>query len=93
MNENIKNKIKEKSTFYNTYIENGRFEGDFVLLQNLIIELNDLISTSKTMYYENLAKKLNNPLLQTKTYWSILKTFYNEKKSPKFHHFWWMTNL
>ena len=24
----------------------------------------------------------NNPLLQAKTYWSILKTFYNEKKNP-----------
>ena len=34
------------------------------------------------MYYENLAKKLNNPLLQAKTYWSILKTFYNDKKIP-----------
>ena len=27
-------------------------------------------------------KKLNNPLLQVKTYWSILKTFYNEKNIP-----------
>ena len=34
------------------------------------------------MYYKNLAKKLNNPLLQAKTYWSILKTFYNDKKIP-----------
>ena len=34
------------------------------------------------MYYENLAKKLNNPLLQVKTYWSILKTFYKEKNIP-----------
>ena len=34
------------------------------------------------MYYENLVKKLNNPLLQAKTYWSILKTFYNDKKIP-----------
>ena len=34
------------------------------------------------MYYENLAKKLNNPLLQAKTYWSILKTFYSGKKIP-----------
>ena len=34
------------------------------------------------MYYENLAKRLNNPLLQVKTYWSILKTFYNEKIIP-----------
>ena len=32
------------------------------------------------MHYENLARKLNNPLLQAKTYWSILKTFYNDKK-------------
>ena len=35
------------------------------------------------MYYENLAKKLNNPLLQTKTYWSVLMTFYNNKKIPQ----------
>ena len=34
------------------------------------------------MYYENLAKKLNNPLLQEKTYWSILKTFYRDEKIP-----------
>ena len=41
-----------------------------------------MIDTTKTLYYENLAKKLNNPLLQAKTYWSILKTFYNGKKIP-----------
>ena len=34
------------------------------------------------MYYENLGKKLNNLLLQVKTYWSILKTFYNDNKIP-----------
>ena len=26
-------------------------------------------------------KKFNNPLLQEKTYWSILKTFCSDKKS------------
>ena len=41
-----------------------------------------MVSSAKTLYYENLAKKLNNPLLQPKTYWSILKTFYNDKKIP-----------
>ena len=41
-----------------------------------------MIDTTKTLYYENLGKKLNNPLLQPKTYWSILKTFYNGKKIP-----------
>ena len=34
------------------------------------------------MYYENLAKKINNPLLQAKTYLSILKSFYNDRKVP-----------
>ena len=34
------------------------------------------------MYYENPARKLNNTLLQAKTYWSILKAFYNNKKVP-----------
>ena len=83
MNENIKTKIKEKNTFYQKYIENGRLESDFILLEKLITELNDLIFSTKTLYYENLAKKLNNPLLQTKTYWSILKTFYKNKKIPQ----------
>ena len=75
MNETIKSKIKAKNALYKKYIQNGRFESDFVYLENLIIELNELISSTKALYYENLAKKLNNLLLQAKTYWSILKTF------------------
>ena len=31
---------------------------------------------------KNLEKKLNNPLLQAKTYWSFCKTFYKKKKFP-----------
>ena len=62
MNETIKSKIKANA-LYKKYVQNGRFESDFVHLQNLIIELNELISATKTLCYENLAKKLNNPLL------------------------------
>ena len=75
-----KNKDKKKKTFYQKYIENGRHESDFILLEKLITELNDLIFSTKTLYYENLAKMLNNLLLQTKTYWSILHAIYNDKK-------------
>ena len=82
MNETIKSKIKIKNKIFKEYIQNGRFASDFVFLESLITELNELISSTKTLYYENLAKKLNNPLLQAKTYWSILKTFYNDKKIP-----------
>ena len=31
---------------------------------------------------KTLRKKLNNPLLQEKTYWSILKIFHSDKKIP-----------
>ena len=62
---------------YNKYIQSGRSKSGFLLLETLITELNILINTTKALYYQNLSKKLNNPLLQAKTYWSILKTFYN----------------
>ena len=57
MNEIIKSKIKTKNLYFKQYIQNGRFESDFVFLESLIIEINDLISSSKKLYYENLAKK------------------------------------
>ena len=79
MNDFVKPKIK---LLFKQYIQNSRFVSDFRLLENVVNELNDLISSTKALYYDNLAKKLNNPLLQTKTYWSILKTFYNDKKIP-----------
>ena len=53
-----------------------------VYLENFIIELNELISSAKVLHYDNFAKKLSNSLLQTKTYWSILETFYKDKKIP-----------
>ena len=82
MNEIIKSKIRTKNLLFKEHIQNGRSESDFVFLETLITEINELISSTKNVYYENLARKLNNPLLQAKTYWSILKTFYNEKKIP-----------
>ena len=82
MNETIKSKITATNVLYKKYIQNGRFESVFVCLKKFIIELNELISSTKALYYENLAKNLNNPLLQAKTYWSILKTFYSDRKIP-----------
>ena len=71
-----------KKKLYQQYIQNRMFESNLVFIESLIAELNDLISYAKDLYYENLAKKLNNPLFQAKTYWSILKSFYNDRKVP-----------
>ena len=46
-----------------------------MLPETLITELNELINTTEALYFQNLSKKLGNPLLQA-------RTFYNEKKNP-----------
>ena len=56
MNETIKSKIKTKNKLYKQYIDNGRFESDFVFIETLITEINDLITSAKDLYYKNLAK-------------------------------------
>ena len=67
MNGTIKSKIKARNKLYRQYIENGRFESEFMMIETLITEINDLISATKDIYYNNLAKRLNNPLSQAKT--------------------------
>ena len=51
-------------------------------LQQSITEVSDLIYEEKNDYYIALAKKLSDTTTSYKTYWPILKTFYNTKKVP-----------
>ena len=66
MNDFAKSKIKSKKMLFKQCIKNGSFESDFLFLESVVNELNELISSTKSLYYENLAKKLNNPLVQIK---------------------------
>ena len=74
MTKCIKDKINLKSTLYKSkkYME----------LQDLSTEISDMISIRKEEYYAHLPKKLNNPSTRSKTYWSILKSFYKGNKVP-----------
>ena len=45
MNETVKSKMKAKNILYKKYIQNGRFESDLIFPENLITELNVLISS------------------------------------------------
>ena len=81
MNETIRLKIRAKNNMYNKYIQNERSESHFLLLETLKTELNELTNATKDLYYQNLSKRLNNPLLEAKNHWSILKIFYDEKKN------------
>ena len=49
--------MKANNILCKKYIQNGRFESDFIFLENLITVLNELISSTKASYYENLGKK------------------------------------
>ena len=49
---------------------------------SLQYELRISIEESKEKYYTKLLSRLADPLTSPKTYWSILKTFLNNKKIP-----------
>ena len=80
MNKNKKSKIKAKNKLYQVYVKKSRQETHFCALEESARNSDHLILQSKTSYYKNLGKKLNNPTFQSKTYWSILKGLYNGKR-------------
>ena len=64
MNGKIKSKAKYKDQLYKVCIKNGRNKVDLINLKNSIAEINELVSITKTSYYENLGEKLNDATTQ-----------------------------
>ena len=82
MTEYIKSKTHWKKCIYNKYVNSSRNHADYDILQQAISEVLELVDNAKNNYYDKLANKLSNPSTSSKTYWSILKTFCNNKKMP-----------
>ena len=76
MNDFNKNKIKEKNKAFKQYKNN------FSNLQKSSQELSELITKRKEDYNHHLANKLNDPQSLPKTFWKVLKAFYNGNKIP-----------
>ena len=83
MTKDIKNKIKLKNTFYRQYMRHQTQISSLLKVEDLCNEISNLITKSKEKYYQHINAKLNDPSLSSKTYWSILKTFYNGKYLSK----------
>ena len=66
------------------YIENNKNSHLFEDFRYSQIKLNLSIETRKQTYYR-ISKKLIDPSTRSKIYWSILKPFLNNKKTPLFH--------
>ena len=82
INDNIKNKIRWENSMYKNYKRNGKKTEDYELLTKAVSEVSQLIEKSNDEYYYRLGKRINDPSTSAKSYWTILKTFYNKRKIP-----------
>ena len=80
--EYFKKNIKWPNKIYAQYLNENNESVDYITLQNVIAEVSKLVCKSKDDYHNQLTRKLNNPKTSSKTYWSMLKTFYNGRKVP-----------
>ena len=82
MTKKLKEKIKWKHKVCRDYLKNGKTEADYMYVHHAISEVSLIISESKDKYYNKLTFKFSNPKTSSKIYCSILKTFYNGRKTP-----------
>ena len=76
--KNVKSLIDEKNKAWRLYVRSNKiFFEKFTSLQ---IQLSDLIETRKQNYHFCLTEKLRDWNTSPKAYWSLLKTFLNNKK-------------
>ena len=81
-NSRIKSLIENKNKIRKNY---QRFKSNSQLLSKLNLlqeQLYLLINKSKQNYYSKVASKLTNVQRNSKTYWSLLNRFLNNKKIP-----------
>ena len=81
-NSRIKSLIENKNKIHKNY---QRYKSNSQLLSKLNLlqeQLHLLINRSKQNYYSRIASKLTNVQRNSKTYWSLLNRYLNNKKIP-----------
>ena len=78
----LKSMLRKKNRLYKKFIMNGRNEIDKQSLNQYSLRCSELISASKNRHFNNLGKKLDDPLLGPKAFWSILNGFLGKMKIP-----------
>ena len=74
--------MTEKNLAFKSYCCTNRNMFFLQTFKALQYQLHISIEESKEKYYTKLSSRLADPLTSPKTYWSILKTFLNNKKIP-----------
>ena len=78
----FKHLINEKNAMYTNYLQNNKSNQSFETFQSFQSQLSSLIASWKNKYYSKVVKRLLDPSTNPRMYWSILKTFLNNKKIP-----------
>ena len=82
INKEIKKLMLERNLAFKSYFWSNESMFLFEKLKALQYQLNISIEESKEKHYTKLSSRLADPLTSPKKYWSILKTFLNNKKIP-----------
>ena len=82
INSSIRRLIQDQNEAYKRFKRSSRNNEYFENFQSLQNLLEVSTEASKERYYSRLSKKLMEPSTSPKTYWSVLKSFHNNKKIP-----------
>ena len=82
IDEKIKKLVLHKNRAYNEYSRDKNNTDLLNKFQSLQAHLKTSIEEPKQKYYSRLSNKLLDSKTSPKSYWSILKTFLNNKKIP-----------
>ena len=80
INSSIRRLIQDQNEAYKRFKRSSRNNEYFENFQSLQNLLEVSTEASKERYYSRLSKKLMEPSTSAKTYWSVLKSFHNNKK-------------
>ena len=83
MTPEIKKILLDKAKIYRKYVKQNRDITYGKLLKDITLRCNNMIKIRKEEYFSTLGKKLNDPNIAPKKYWSILNKFLNKRKIPK----------
>ena len=77
----LKAAIKRKHRVYRRYVERGKDHDDWCQVKTIRNETSRMIVNAKNEYYQNLGRKLSDPNMGPKKYWSTLTRLINSKKT------------
>ena len=81
-NTKIKSLLQEENKIYKFFQKDRNNTQLLRKLEHLQNRLNNSIDSSKHTYHLRIANKLNSIQKSSKAYWSLLKSFINDKKIP-----------